>query len=134
MIDVDVFPSDTSWLSEPTTGVHQFGGGSSRYEVVIRIGGHLAVTLMSKVLILFVHGLAGSRNTWGNALIAGDGELQSRVDVDFFEYPTGLVRWLFSRKFADPQDVADGLTTAITTSMINTKRYCSCAQLTFASG
>jgi hypothetical protein len=23
-----VFPSDTSWLSEPTTGVHQFGGGS----------------------------------------------------------------------------------------------------------
>src|SRR6187401_1350395 len=28
MIDVDVFPSDTSWLSEPTTGVHQFGGGS----------------------------------------------------------------------------------------------------------
>jgi hypothetical protein len=23
MIDVDVFPSDTSWLSEPTTGVHQ---------------------------------------------------------------------------------------------------------------
>src|SRR5450631_4367298 len=30
--DVDVFPSDTSWLSEPTTGVHQFGGGSS-YQV-----------------------------------------------------------------------------------------------------
>src|SRR5712675_1010063 len=29
MIDVDVFPSDTSWLSEPTTGVHQFGGGST---------------------------------------------------------------------------------------------------------
>jgi len=29
MIDVDVFPSDTSWLSEPTTGVHQFGGGSA---------------------------------------------------------------------------------------------------------
>jgi hypothetical protein len=28
MIDVDAFPSDTSWLSEPTTGVHQFGGGS----------------------------------------------------------------------------------------------------------
>jgi hypothetical protein len=30
MIDVDVFPSDTSWLSEATTGVHQFGGGSTR--------------------------------------------------------------------------------------------------------
>src|ERR1700733_5297701 len=28
MIDVDAFPSDTSWLFEPTTGVHQFGGGS----------------------------------------------------------------------------------------------------------
>jgi hypothetical protein len=26
--DADVFPFDTSWLSEPTTGVHQFGGGS----------------------------------------------------------------------------------------------------------
>ncbi|MCU1340482.1 MAG: hypothetical protein JWO19_6063, partial [Bryobacterales bacterium] len=25
---VDVLPFDTSWLSEPTTGVHQFGGGS----------------------------------------------------------------------------------------------------------
>src|SRR5580658_8426693 len=29
MIDVDVLPFDTSWLSEPTTGVHQFGGGSA---------------------------------------------------------------------------------------------------------
>src|SRR6266436_3364341 len=27
-IVVDVFPSNTSWLFEPTTGVHQFGGGS----------------------------------------------------------------------------------------------------------
>jgi hypothetical protein len=25
-----VLPSDTSWLLEPTTGVHQFGGGSLR--------------------------------------------------------------------------------------------------------
>src|ERR1700747_1920138 len=30
MTDVDVLPSDTSWLFEPTTGVHQFGGGSPR--------------------------------------------------------------------------------------------------------
>jgi Conjugal transfer protein TraD len=30
MTDVDVLPSDTSWLFEPTTGVHQFGGGSIR--------------------------------------------------------------------------------------------------------
>jgi hypothetical protein len=28
MTDVDVLPSDTSWPFEPTTGVHQFGGGS----------------------------------------------------------------------------------------------------------
>jgi hypothetical protein len=36
MIDVDAFPSDTSWLFEPTTGVHQFGGGSrnSKKELV----------------------------------------------------------------------------------------------------
>src|ERR1700694_5441924 len=27
-IVADVFPSNTSWLFEPTTGVHQFGGGS----------------------------------------------------------------------------------------------------------
>jgi hypothetical protein len=33
MIDVDVFPSDTSWLSEPTTGVYQFGGGSEELSV-----------------------------------------------------------------------------------------------------
>jgi mono/diheme cytochrome c family protein len=26
-----VLPSDTSWLIEPTTGVHQFGGGSQRW-------------------------------------------------------------------------------------------------------
>jgi hypothetical protein len=25
MTDVDVLPSDTSWLCEPTTGVHSFG-------------------------------------------------------------------------------------------------------------
>lgn len=25
---IDLLPSDTSWLFEPTTGVHQFGGGS----------------------------------------------------------------------------------------------------------
>src|ERR1700745_2736784 len=31
MPDVDVLPSDTSWLFEPTTGVHQFGGGSHLY-------------------------------------------------------------------------------------------------------
>src|SRR6266436_1463885 len=29
--DVDVLPSDTSWLFEPTTGVHQFGGGSNQF-------------------------------------------------------------------------------------------------------
>jgi adenylate cyclase len=32
MTDVDVLPSDTSWLFEPTTGVHQFGGGSPNDE------------------------------------------------------------------------------------------------------
>jgi hypothetical protein len=26
--DADWLPSDTSWLFEPTTGVHSFGGGS----------------------------------------------------------------------------------------------------------
>jgi bifunctional non-homologous end joining protein LigD len=31
MTDVDVLPSDTSWLFEPTTGVHQFGGGSESW-------------------------------------------------------------------------------------------------------
>jgi hypothetical protein len=31
-----VFPSDTSWLLEPTTGVHQFGGGSVEDEKIAR--------------------------------------------------------------------------------------------------
>src|SRR5215469_3559445 len=29
--DVDVLPSDASWLFEPTKGVHQFGGGSDAW-------------------------------------------------------------------------------------------------------
>src|ERR1700677_1473885 len=38
MIDVDAFPSDTSWLFEPTTGVHQFGGGSHRSVRFLGVG------------------------------------------------------------------------------------------------
>nr|WP_276555633.1 alpha/beta fold hydrolase [Bradyrhizobium elkanii] len=74
-----------------------------------------AGSLMSKILILFVHGLAGSRGSWGDfeSLIKQDEELKPRVDVAFFVYPTGLVRFPWSDKYLNPQDVADGLTTEI---------------------
>jgi hypothetical protein len=57
MIDVDVFPSDTSWLSEPTTGVHQFGGGSyfsigqseNYYETLITLGDDLRVAYLTAI-------------------------------------------------------------------------------------
>jgi hypothetical protein len=45
MTDVDVLPSDTSWLSEPTTGVHQFGGGS----VVLIVGELLKLLLIERL-------------------------------------------------------------------------------------
>jgi hypothetical protein len=35
MTDVDVLPSNTSWLFEPTTGVHQFGGGSLKHNAAV---------------------------------------------------------------------------------------------------
>src|ERR1700747_2237394 len=41
MTDVDVLPSDTSWLFEPTTGVHQFGGGSVAHSIAEKIQGTL---------------------------------------------------------------------------------------------
>jgi len=38
-----VFPSDTSRLFEPTTGVHQFGGGSDSSTVIARSVGDEAI-------------------------------------------------------------------------------------------
>lgn len=70
---------------------------------------------MPKTLILFVHGLAGGRGSWGNfeTLIKEDAELGLKVDVDFFTYPTGSFRFWWSDKYVAPQEIADGLTSAI---------------------
>jgi hypothetical protein len=67
---------------------------------------------MPKTLILFVHGLAGGKGSWGNfeTLIKGDAELGSKVDVEFFVYPTGSFRLPWSSRYVDPQGVADGFT------------------------
>ncbi|MCK1298373.1 hypothetical protein IVB33_39010 [Bradyrhizobium sp. 24] len=79
---------------------------------------------MQKVLILFVHGLAGSADSWGafKSLIEQDDELKSRADVGFFVYPTGLIRWFWSKKYVNPQDVADGLTTEISVRRADYKK------------
>jgi len=83
---------------------------------------------MQKKLILFIHGLGGSKETWGKfpELIKEDG-LLTAFDVAVYEYPTSLVQVKsliapFSKLlslFIPPsnlptiQDIAEGLTTEI---------------------
>src|SRR6185295_18449640 len=67
-------------------------------------------------LLLFVHGLGGDAiGTWRGfpELINRDGELSSRFDVGFFQFPTSLVRLPFSKKFPRIQTLASALKTQI---------------------
>src|SRR5471032_880747 len=66
MIVVGVFPSDTSWLSEPTTGVHQFGGGSN---IGFWVGGFGRSTRLMKRGLWFKpsgHSQRARRAIWTN--------------------------------------------------------------------
>lgn len=72
-------------------------------------------------LILFVHGLGGdSHATWGNfpELITKDEHL-SKYHVEFFGYPTSILRLPFSRKYSKIQLLAEGLRTKIETNFTN---------------
>ena len=97
----------------------------SKYEQGVReidaIGGGRGKVESSKndfppTLVLFVHGLGGdARGTWGGfpGLLASDPDLQSRVSVDFYKFPTSLFRLPFSRQAPRIQDLAAGLKTHI---------------------
>lgn len=72
---------------------------------------------MKERLILFVHGLGGdAQATWrapGRAgfaeLIGSDAALSSEADVQFFSYPTTLLRLPFSSEAPRVRDLAEGL-------------------------
>lgn len=68
-----------------------------------------------KLLLLFIHGLGGGAASWGSfeELILADPELSSRVDVRFFAYPTGFIRYWFGPKYLELQSLADGLGSAL---------------------
>jgi pimeloyl-ACP methyl ester carboxylesterase len=72
---------------------------------------------MSKLLILFVHGLGGGEGTWGSfeRLLKADGEIKGRITVEEFVFPTRLVRWLPTWRSTSLQDLAKALATEIRT-------------------
>jgi pimeloyl-ACP methyl ester carboxylesterase len=67
-------------------------------------------------LILFIHGLGGSSSdTWGNfpELIKSSSELKGYYDVDFFDYPSVLFRFPFTKQIPIIQRIAQGLKSQI---------------------
>ena len=69
-----------------------------------------------KKAALFVHGLAGSKETWGDFknLIEQDGEV-SDFDVDYYEYPSARIRLFpyFQKSYGTIQALGRGLKTYI---------------------
>jgi hypothetical protein len=72
---------------------------------------------MRKKAVLFVHGLNGSRKTWGNfkEFIESDDSLGYKVF--YYEYPSSLVRVIpiLQDRYASPRALAGGLKTYIET-------------------
>jgi predicted alpha/beta hydrolase family esterase/tetratricopeptide (TPR) repeat protein len=70
---------------------------------------------MTKLLVLFVHGMGGSEETWGKFrdLITDDPDLHPSVQVEFFSYPTGTIRWFDRWRYLELQDLAEALSTTI---------------------
>jgi pimeloyl-ACP methyl ester carboxylesterase len=80
---------------------------------------------LQKLLILFVHGLAGSDGSWGkfDELIATDPQLSKKVETAHFTYPTKLVRWWpFGWKSMRTQQIADSLMTEIDRRFVHFER------------
>lgn len=65
--------------------------------------------------MLFVHGLGGNKNTWGDfeQLLLADSEIAPNIDIAFFNYPTKLIRFPFFSKSIRIQDLSQGLSTTI---------------------
>jgi triacylglycerol esterase/lipase EstA (alpha/beta hydrolase family) len=68
-------------------------------------------------LILFVHGLAGSRlGTWGNMLkVISSDESFREYNYDCYSFPTSLFRLPFSGRRAGVRELSEGLDTYINT-------------------
>jgi predicted alpha/beta hydrolase family esterase/tetratricopeptide (TPR) repeat protein len=71
--------------------------------------------LMTRLLVLFVHGMGGSEETWGRFrnLIEDDLELKKVVQVEFFSYPTGTLRWFNRWRYLELEDLSEALGTAV---------------------
>jgi predicted alpha/beta hydrolase family esterase len=72
--------------------------------------------MSGKLLVLFIHGLGGDgTKTWGKfpELLRSDSELNSKIDLAFFRYPTRLIRWPFQTKSVRIQDLAVSVRTEI---------------------
>ena len=79
------------------------------------IQSRLEVAVVSKLLVLFVHGLGGGSDTWGSfeELIHQDPDLAGKIEIAFFSYPTKLLNfWPFWNSLP-AQHLADGLRTEI---------------------
>ena len=74
-------------------------------------------TYPEKTLLLFIHGLGGkAKETWGMfpaLLKQGDEQFAGKYEVDFFSYPTMLVRTILSRIAPSIQELASALRTQI---------------------
>ncbi len=71
---------------------------------------------MEKTLLLLIHGLGGeSKKTWGKfpQLIEDDSQLGSKLDVEFYSYPTAILRVPFLSPAPKIQTLADGLASQI---------------------
>jgi Alpha/beta hydrolase family len=69
-----------------------------------------------KLLVLFVHGLGGDgTTTWGKfpELLRVDPDLNKKIDIALFQYPTQLIRWPFQKKSVRIQDLAAGIRTEV---------------------
>ena len=72
---------------------------------------------MSRLLILFVHGLGGGQETWGSfeQLLKADADLKDRIAVAAYTFPTRLWRCLPTWRSTPMQDLAKGLATEVRT-------------------
>jgi tetratricopeptide (TPR) repeat protein len=71
---------------------------------------------LQKLLVLFIHGLAGGDGSWGkfDELIKADSQLSNKVETAHFNYPTKLFRWWpFGWRSMPAQQIADSLMTEI---------------------
>ena len=71
--------------------------------------------VLSRLLLLFLHGLGGDAGSWGKfeQLLKTDADLKGRVDVAFYTFPTRLWRLIPSWRSLPAQDLAKGLATKI---------------------